>query len=65
MLYAAIERQKPERMNVVRLQIIYNPPYNRGKNDFRYDDIYISEEDTFRNSKWLSFMSERLLQPKN
>lgn len=41
--------------------IYIDPPYNRGKNDFIYDDKYIDENDGFKHSKWLSFMSERLI----
>lgn len=45
-----------------RIDVIYiDPPYNTGnKDDFRYNDAYVVKEDTFRHSKWLSFMSERL-----
>lgn len=43
------------------IDIIYiDPPYNRGKNDFKYDDNYIDENDGFKHSKWLSFMYNRL-----
>lgn len=41
--------------------IIIDPPYNRGLNDFSYDDNYVSKEDKFKHSKWLSFMKMRLL----
>lgn len=37
-----------------------DPPYNRGKNDFVYNDHYIDKEDVYRHSKWLSFMEKRL-----
>lgn len=44
-----------------RIDVIYiDPPYNTGSNDFIYDDCYVDEQDTFRHSKWLSFMYERL-----
>lgn len=45
-----------------KIDVIYiDPPYNTGnKDDFRYNDAYVVKEDTFRHSKWLSFMSERL-----
>lgn len=43
------------------IDLIYiDPPYNTGNEDFIYDDNYVNEDDTFRHSKWLSFMSERL-----
>ena len=44
--------------------IAIDPPYNRGKDDFRYDDAIVDAEDGFRHSKWLSFMSKRLIQAK-
>lgn len=44
--------------------IVIDPPYNRGKDDFRYDDAIVDVEDDFRHSKWLSFMSKRLKQAK-
>jgi adenine-specific DNA-methyltransferase len=48
-----------------KIDVIYiDPPYNRGDNDFIYNDDYIDKEDTFRHSKWLSFMSKRLLIAK-
>ena len=43
--------------------IFIDPPYNKGisgSNDFRYNDRFIDNEDTFRHSKWLSFMDKRL-----
>ena len=45
-----------------KIDVIYiDPPYNTGnKDDFRYNDAFVVKEDTFRHSKWLSFMSERL-----
>ena len=43
------------------IDLIYiDPPYNRGSNDFRYNDAIVDSQDTFRHSKWLSFMAERL-----
>lgn len=49
-----------------KIDVIYiDPPYNRGKEDFIYDDAYIVEEDGFKHSKWLSFMSKRLEIAKN
>lgn len=44
-----------------KIDVIYiDPPYNTGKNDFKYNDKFIDEEDRFKHSKWLSFMSKRL-----
>ena len=48
-----------------KIDLIYiDPPYNRGENDFVYNDDYIDKEDAFRHSKWLSFMERRLLIAK-
>ena len=44
-----------------KVDVIYiDPPYNTGKNDFKYNDSWIDENDAYRHSKWLSFMSKRL-----
>lgn len=40
--------------------ILIDPPYNRGKKDFRYNDIFVNSEDVWKHSKWLSFMNKRL-----
>ena len=53
-----------------KIDVIYiDPPYNTGNKDFSYyDDFldeyrkipYVEKEDSFRHSKWLSFISKRL-----
>lgn len=44
------------------IDVIYiDPPYNTGKKDFVYDDVYIDSNDGFIHSKWLSFMYKRLI----
>lgn len=54
-----------EKTHKGKIDVIYiDPPYNRGKNDFIYNDAYVGEDDTFRHSKWLSFMNRRLLLAK-
>ena len=45
--------------------IIIDPPYNIGKGDFVYNDKIIDENDSYRHSKWLSFMNVRLRLSKN
>ena len=48
------------------IDLIYiDPPYNTGNEDFIYNDKYVDNEDGFRHSKWLSFMSKRLELAKN
>ncbi len=51
-----------EKTHKGKIDVIYiDPPYNTGKkDDFRYNDAFVVKEDTFRHSKWLSFMAERL-----
>ena len=44
--------------------IMIDPPYNRGLNDFVYDDNYIDTNDSFKHSKWISFMNKRLIIAK-
>jgi adenine-specific DNA-methyltransferase len=57
-----------------RIDIAYlDPPYNTGKNDFRYSDrrfldpnadsddaVYVSDEDGGKHTKWLNYMGPRL-----
>lgn len=48
------------------IDLIYiDPPYNTGRKDFVYDDNFVDSTDTFRHSKWLSFMEKRLRIAKN
>ena len=44
-----------------QIDVIYiDPPYNTGSQDFVYNDVFVDAEDTYRHSKWLSFMEKRL-----
>lgn len=45
-----------------KVDLIYiDPPYNTGKDDeWKYNDKFVDKLDTYRHSKWLSFMSKRL-----
>jgi adenine-specific DNA-methyltransferase len=44
-----------------KVDIIYiDPPYNTGNKDFVYNDKFVDEDDSYRDSKWLSFMHNRL-----
>jgi adenine-specific DNA-methyltransferase len=50
-----------EKTHKGKIDVIYiDPPYNTGDTSFRYDDTYVTKEDGYRHSKWLSFMYERL-----
>ncbi len=44
------------------IDVIYiDPPYNTGKKDeFKYNDSWVDSEDSYRHSKWLSFINKRL-----
>lgn len=49
-----------------KVDVIYaDPPYNTGNNSWRYNNNYVNLDDSFRHSKWLSFMSKRLRLAKN
>jgi adenine-specific DNA-methyltransferase len=49
-----------------KIDLIYiDPPYNTGNKDFIYNDEIVDKEDSFRHSKWLSFMEKRLKLAKN
>ncbi len=49
-----------------KIDVIYiDPPYNTGNKDFIYNDAYVDKEDSYRHSKWLSFMNKRLVLAKN
>ncbi|CEM63424.1 site-specific DNA-methyltransferase [Treponema phagedenis] len=48
-----------------KIDVIYiDPPYNTKNKEFIYNDTRIGEDDTYRHSKWISFMSERLVIAK-
>ena len=49
-----------------KIDVIYiDPPYNTGNKDFIFNDKYIDKEDSYRHSKWLSFIEKRLRLAKN
>lgn len=55
-----------EKTHKGRIDLIYiDPPYNTGNKDFVYDDSFVDSNDTFRHSKWLSFMKKRLQIARN
>jgi adenine-specific DNA-methyltransferase len=44
-----------------KIDVIYiDPPYNTGNKDFKYNDSFVDKEDSYRHSKWLSFINKRL-----
>ena len=43
-----------------KIDVIYiDPPYNTGK-EFTYNDKIVDREDSYKHSKWISFMNKRL-----
>ncbi|MGD9697558.1 site-specific DNA-methyltransferase [Acinetobacter sp.] len=49
-----------------KVDVIYiDPPYNTGNKDFKYNDAFVDQEDSYRHSKWLSFMRPRLELARN
>ena len=40
--------------------IYIDPPYNTGARDWKYNNRFVDENDSYRHSKWLSFMEKRL-----
>lgn len=47
------------------IDLIYiDPPYNTGNKDFMYNDTFVDKNDSYRHSKWLSFMNIRLIKAK-
>lgn len=41
--------------------ILIDPPYNRGKKDFVYNDHFVDETDSWRYSTWIDFLYRRLI----
>ena len=49
-----------------KIDVIYiDPPYNTGDTSWKYNNDFVEKEDTYRHSKWLSFMNKRLLLARN
>jgi len=49
-----------------KIDVIYiDPPYNTGARDWKYNNDYVDANDTYRHSKWLSFMRNRLVLSKS
>ena len=40
--------------------IYIDPPYNTGARDWKYNNDYVDGADSYRHSKWLSFIEKRL-----
>ena len=49
-----------------KISVIYlDPPFNTGSRDWKYNNDYVDSNDSFRHSKWLSMMSNRLRLARN
>ncbi len=44
--------------------IYIDPPYNTGARDWKYNNDFVDNADSFRHSKWLSMMQKRLVLAK-
>lgn len=50
-----------EKTHKGKIDLIYiDPPYNTNNKDFVYDDTFVDFTDSFRHSKWVSFIYKRL-----
>lgn len=50
-----------EKTHSGKIDVIFiDPPYFTGNEDFIYNDNFVTKEDDFKHSKWLSFMEKRL-----
>lgn len=50
-----------EKTHTNKIDFIYiDPPYNTENKEFVYNDTRIGSDDTYKHSKWLSFMYKRL-----
>ena len=44
-----------------KIDVIYiDPPYNTGNKSWKYNNHYVEKDDTYKHSKWLSFMKKRV-----
>ncbi len=41
--------------------ILIDPPYNTGEKDFVYNDNYVDKNDSWKHSKWIEFLYQRLV----
>ncbi len=49
-----------------KIDVIYiDPPYNTGAKDWKYNNHFVDGEDSYKHSKWISMMHNRLIIAKN
>lgn len=55
-----------EKTHKGKIDLIYiDPPYNTGNKDFIYNDSFVTYDDGYFHSKWLSFIEKRLKLAKD
>ena len=55
-----------EKTHKGKIDVIYiDPPYNTGAKDWKYNNDYVDGNDTFRHSKWLSWLRNRIVVARN
>lgn len=48
-----------------KVDVIYiDPPYNTGAKNWKYNNNYVDAQDSFKHSKWISWMNKRLVKAK-
>ena len=51
-----------EKTHKGKINVIYiDPPYNTGARDWRYNNEFVDGTDSFRHSKWISWLKNRLV----
>ena len=51
-----------EKTHKGKINVIYiDPPYNTGARDWRYNNEFVDDTDSFRHSKWISWLKNRLV----
>jgi adenine-specific DNA-methyltransferase len=49
-----------------KIDVIYiDPPYNTGNKSWKYNNDYVEKDDSFKHSKWISFIHKRISLAKN
>ncbi len=49
-----------------KIDVIYiDPPYNTGNKSWRYNNDYVEKDDSYKHSKWISFIEKRVRSSKD
>ena len=50
-----------EKTHKGKIDVIYiDPPYNTGAKDWKYNNEFVDDSDSFRHSKWISWLKSRI-----